>query len=113
MALHELATNAGKYGALANAEGRVDVAWTCDGETFSISWTECNGPPVIPPERRGFGSTVIASLAEMTVEGTVDLQYCHTGVAWRLTCDADKALELGAGSTQLHAAAYCSQAPTR
>jgi PAS domain S-box-containing protein len=93
MALHELATNAGKYGALSSAGGRVDVAWTCDGDTFSISWTECNGPPVTPPKRRGFGSTVIVSLAEMTVEGTVDLQYCHSGVTWRLTCNADKALE--------------------
>jgi len=100
MALHELATNAGKYGALASQGGRVDVTWTCDGETFSISWTECNGPPVTPPGRHGFGSTVISSLAEMSVEGTVDLQYRHTGVAWRLTCNADNALELGAGPTQ-------------
>jgi PAS domain S-box-containing protein len=101
LALHELATNAGKYGALANAQGRVDVAWACDGGTFSIGWTERNGPPVEPPQRRGFGSTVITSLAEMSVDGSVDLQYRTTGLTWRLTCAADKALELGAGPTQL------------
>jgi two-component sensor histidine kinase len=51
-------------------------------------------PPVTPPKRRGFGSTVIESLAEMSVDGTVDLQYRHTGLEWRLTCPADKALAL-------------------
>lgn len=98
LALHELATNAGKYGALANAQGRVDIAWECNGGAFSIRWTERNGPLVTPPQRRGFGSTVIASLAEMSVDGAVDLQYRHTGIAWQLTCPADKALELGAGA---------------
>jgi PAS domain S-box-containing protein len=105
MALHELATNAGKYGALANAGGRVDVAWTCEEETFSISWTESNGPPVTAPQRHGFGSTVIGRLAEMSVEGVVDLQYRHTGVVWRLTCNANNALALGVRSTSF-ATAY-------
>jgi PAS domain S-box-containing protein len=96
LALNELATNAGKYGALANLKGRVDIAWACDEGTFSISWTESDGPPVIPPERRGFGNTVIISLAEMSVDGAVDLQFPQAGLTWRLTCPADKALEPGA-----------------
>jgi two-component sensor histidine kinase len=96
LALHELATNAGKYGAFTDVKGRVDIAWACDEGTFSISWTESNGPPVIPPERRGFGSTVIIRLAEMSVDGAVDLQFPHAGLRWRLTCPADNALELGA-----------------
>ena len=96
LALHELATNAGKYGAFTDVKGRVDIAWACDEGTFSISWTESNGPPVIPPERRGFGSTVIIRLAEMSVDGAVDLQFPQPGLTWRLTCPADKALELGA-----------------
>jgi hypothetical protein len=50
----------------------------------------------MPPERRGFGNTVIISLAEMSVDGTVDLQFPQAGLTWRLTCPADKALELGA-----------------
>jgi len=96
MVLHELATNAGKYGALADLKGRVDIVWACDEGEFSISWTESNGPPVIPPERRGFGSTVTTSVAEMSVDGAVDLQFPQPGLTWRLTCPADKALELGA-----------------
>jgi PAS domain S-box-containing protein len=103
LALHELATNAGKYGALANAKGRVDVAWACDRGTFSISWTERNGPRVRAPKRRGFGSAVISSLAEMSVEGTVDLQYRPTGLEWRLACPADKALERGAAGQLVRA----------
>jgi two-component sensor histidine kinase len=58
------------------------------------------GPPVTPPKRRGFGSTVTTNLVEMSLEGTVDLQYRRAGVAWRLTCNAAKALEFGAGPTQ-------------
>jgi two-component sensor histidine kinase len=96
LALHELATNAGKYGALTDLKGRVDIVWACDEGEFSISWTESNGPPVIPPERRGFGSTVTTSVAEMSVDGAVDLQFPQPGLTWRLTCPADKALELGA-----------------
>src|SRR5262249_52752651 len=54
LALHELATNAGKYGALSSGRGRVDVSWATDGDTFSMDWTERDGPPVSEPERRGF-----------------------------------------------------------
>jgi hypothetical protein len=82
--------------ALADLKGRVDIAWACHEGMFSISWTESNGPPVIPPKRRGFGSTVTTSLAEMSVDGAVDLQFPQAGLTWRLTCPADKALELGA-----------------
>jgi two-component sensor histidine kinase len=52
LALHELATNAGKYGALSTDTGRVDVRWESDGQTFTMSWTEREGPPVFAPERR-------------------------------------------------------------
>jgi PAS domain S-box-containing protein len=93
LALHELATNAGKYGALSVDAGCVDVCWRLDGDVFAMSWTECNGPPVSPPERRGFGCTVIVSMAEQTVGGDVQLDYAPSGLAWRLTCPAANALE--------------------
>jgi two-component sensor histidine kinase len=57
----------------------------CEGDAFATSWTECNGPPVSPPQRRGFGSTVIASMAKQTVGGDVQLDYAPSGLAWRLT----------------------------
>jgi PAS domain S-box-containing protein len=93
LALHELATNAGKYGALSVNAGHVAVGWRLDDGGFAISWTERNGPPVSPPERRGFGSTVIASMAKLSVGGEVELDYARAGLTWRLTCPAENAVE--------------------
>ena len=62
MVLHELGTNASKYGAWSNATGRVDIRWTLDhGESpqLELRWSETGGPPVEPPKRRGFGSRMI------------------------------------------------------
>ena len=63
---HELATNAAKYGALATAAGRVELATRRDDDRFILTWTEIGGPAIeAPPERQGFGS----SLASLSVEG--------------------------------------------
>ena len=93
LALHELATNAGKYGALSMDAGRVDVRWRLDGHVFAMNWIERNGPPVSRPERLGFGSTVVDSMAKRTVGGEVELDYASSGLVWRLTCPALNALE--------------------
>jgi PAS domain S-box-containing protein len=95
LALHELSTNAGKYGALSVDSGHVDVGWRFDGDIFAMSWTERNGPPVLRPQRRGFGSTVIESMAKRTVGGEVQLDYAPSGLMWGLTCPAANALERG------------------
>jgi two-component sensor histidine kinase len=93
LALHELATNAGKYGALSTDTGRVDVCWGTVGDTLNVGWTERDGPPVSPPERRGFGSMVIEGMAKKSVDGAVELDYAPSGLTWRLTCPAANALE--------------------
>jgi PAS domain S-box-containing protein len=93
LALHELATNAGKYGSLSTERGRVDVSWGLANNTFTMSWTEREGPPVYEPERRGFGSIVMKIMAERSVGGAVDLDYASPGLTWRLTCPAANALE--------------------
>jgi PAS domain S-box-containing protein len=93
LALHELATNASKYGALSVEHGRVDVGWRLDGDIFAMSWSENNGPPVSPPKRRGFGSTVVDPMVRQTVNGEVHLDFIPTGVAWNLACPAANALE--------------------
>ncbi len=93
LALHELATNAGKYGALSTHTGRVDVGWQLDGETLSMSWTERDGPPVRPPERRGFGNMVVDSMVKRTVDGEVQLDYAPLGLEWHLRCAAANVLE--------------------
>jgi PAS domain S-box-containing protein len=92
LALHELATNAGKYGALSMDTGRVDIRWATDGDIFTMSWVERDGPPVSAPKRRGFGTVVMQEMAEDTVDGTVDLDYAPSGVTWRLTCPAANTL---------------------
>jgi PAS domain S-box-containing protein len=86
LALHELAANAGKYGALSTDTGRVDVAWQTDDGTFDMSWTETDGPPASKPKRRGFGTLMMKAMLERSVCGTVDLDYPHSGAIWRLTC---------------------------
>jgi two-component sensor histidine kinase len=92
LALHELATNAGKYGALSTNRGHVDISWASDGDTLTMSWTERDGI-VSPPKQRGFGTIVMEAMAERSVGGTVDLDYAPTGVTWRLTCPTANALE--------------------
>jgi PAS domain S-box-containing protein len=93
LALHELATNASKYGALSTSGGHVDIEWQVDGGNFAMSWTEREGPPVTPPERRGFGTLVIDSMARQSINGEVQLDYRPSGLAWRLSCPAENALE--------------------
>jgi PAS domain S-box-containing protein len=93
LALHELATNAGKYGALSTDVGRVDIAWGTKGNTFTMSWTERQGPPASAPKHRGFGAVVVEDMAAQSVGGEVDLRYPASGLTWRLTCPTVNALE--------------------
>jgi PAS domain S-box-containing protein len=93
LALHELATNAGKYGSLSTNAGHADVSWGSDGDTLTMSWTEREGPPVSAPQRRGFGTIVMEAMVARSVDGKVDLDYAPSGLTWRLTCPAANALE--------------------
>ena len=88
LALHELSTNAAKYGALSNDDGQVAVRWWLgeqDGmRRFYIEWQERGGPPVEPPHREGFGQKVMKRIAAHALEGNVSLDFATTGVVWRL-----------------------------
>jgi two-component sensor histidine kinase len=86
MAVHELGTNAAKYGSLSNDTGRVDINWSTKGDTFQMSWTETGGPRTEPPERSGFGSTVIKRMIESTLSADVSIEFAPTGFMWRLKC---------------------------
>lgn len=90
MALHELATNAAKYGALTTAAGRVALEWSIGDGVLSMMWVESGGPPVTPPSRTGFGSQLFGRLVGISVSGTVDLDYAVSGVVWRLRCPVDR-----------------------
>lgn len=90
MALHELCTNAVKYGALKAGEGRIGIDWTITEGTlpkdrlFRFVWTEYGGPPVIKPDRFGFGSKMIERVLSYELEGTVDTRYAEAGVVFTL-----------------------------
>ena len=97
-ALHELATNAGKYGALSNATGTIEITWGLDqaaeNPQFTLSWVEAGGPPVIPPERSGFGTPVIEAMPRMELDAEITLVYALEGLCWRLKCPAERVLEI-------------------
>lgn len=84
MAMHELATNAVKYGALANKTGTIDVSWNVTNGTapprLALRWTETGGPPVVPPRRRGFGSRLIERSLANDLDGQVEIAFAPTGV---------------------------------
>ncbi|WP_431298848.1 HWE histidine kinase domain-containing protein [Tabrizicola sp. BL-A-41-H6] len=86
MALHELSTNAAKYGALSTPEGKVDIRWSLDGtaKTFSIDWVETGGPPVTAPDTSGFGTTMIRSVLAQQIAGSVDIDYLPDGLRCRM-----------------------------
>jgi two-component sensor histidine kinase len=80
MVLHELFTNALKYGALSNKDGRVGVRWTSTPALIELSWREDGGPPVTIPQRRGFGSVLIERMVKGELEGAVDLDFRPQGI---------------------------------
>lgn len=103
MALHELATNAAKYGALSVDCGSVRISW-CVGEAdnrhvFQMIWEEAGGPRVVAPDRTGFGQRVVKEMVERALSAKVTLAYNESGVNWTLTC----ALASVASSTMISA----------
>lgn len=88
MALHELMTNAAKYGSLSVPDGRVSVHWALapvdEGERLDLDWTETGGPPVEAPNRRGFGTRLIERQLPMEFDGAAVIGFPETGVTCHL-----------------------------
>ncbi len=82
VALHELATNAAKYGALSETKGQVRVEWSCaaDGQLV-LRWKEAGGPPVKPPTRKGFGTHMMEALMRGHEGGDVRLDWQADGLS--------------------------------
>lgn len=97
MALHELATNASKYGALSNNTGCVAIDWRIvagtPGRRLFMTWSESFGPAVLPPEHSGFGSTITGDVVRMSLVGDVTTDFSPTGFSWRLDCPLEKVVE--------------------
>ena len=100
LALHELATNASKYGALSGTTGRVDIHWSATSQgTFTLEWRECGGPRVKTPKRRGFGQTVLERLTAQALEGQASLSFASEGVIWRIEIPNNYLVESEEGRT--------------
>jgi two-component sensor histidine kinase len=87
LAIHELATNASKYGALSVPNGRVDVNWTVGpvdgpGNTLQITWRESGGPVVQAPALKGFGRVVIEDMIKRSLRAQVTIEYPPQGLLW-------------------------------
>lgn len=89
MALHELGTNALKYGALSTASGTVTVGWSTDDGRFRLRWSESGGPPVSPPGRRGFGSRMIERGLAAELQGEARIDWRPDGIV----CTIDSPLD--------------------
>lgn len=88
LALHELATNATKYGALSNGVGRVAIEWRVErpGDHFVLSWRESGGPPPQPSGRRGFGHRLLAGMQDEGLCERVDIAFAPEGFRWTIVC---------------------------
>jgi len=82
--VHELSTNASKYGALSGPNGYVEVTWSVAGGRLSFCWSEHSGPTVAPPAQRGFGSRLIEKLAQGDLDGSSEATYAASGLVFRL-----------------------------
>ena len=85
MAIHELATNAVKYGALSRRAGRVELTWGIEDGSLRLNWSECGGPAVSPPTHKGLGTTVIQRALGAGLGGSAKLDWREGGVQCRLT----------------------------
>lgn len=89
MVIHELTTNACKYGSLCVPGGELVVRWTCEpsakGETVVLDWLERGGPPVSIPEKQGFGSKLLDRLVLRQLNGTITRRWDRAGLHLRIT----------------------------
>ena len=103
MALHELSTNASKYGALSVVTGHINIDWRVikddDGiKQFTMKWTETGGPAVSVPDRPGFGSIVLGGMIKSNLSATVKTEYAPTGVRWMITCPLSTCIDTALAS---------------
>ncbi len=121
LALHELATNASKHGALSTPGGRIEIGWEIEtregNRRFRMNWRESGGPDVAVPLERGFGSTVVEAMVSRALDGEARLEWKPHGIEWHLnvpaTCVAAEMKVGGSGDGLPQTAAYELQAVCR
>jgi two-component sensor histidine kinase len=99
MALHELCTNAAKYGSLSAPKGRVVIGWSISPQTqqLTLRWQEKYGPPVAPPQRRGFGTRLIQQSLALELGGEVSLSFARDGVICEVRAPFEGGITTGGG----------------
>jgi PAS domain S-box-containing protein len=114
MVLHELATNAAKYGALSTNEGRVSIRWdrwpNGHPPRLVLEWQEIDGPPLVAPGKISFGTSTIRDLIPYEFDGTVDLAFAPAGVQCRLELSADWLINNGELLSETEPGADATQA---
>jgi PAS domain S-box-containing protein len=97
LALHELATNAQKYGSLSQPEGQIRIQWKfCEeASKLKLTWQERGGPKVVPPQRSGFGRAMIESVVGQALDGDVKLSFPEKGVRCEITIPAAQVTSRG------------------
>jgi len=97
LAIHELATNAAKYGALSQQGGRLDVSWRVDGDRLILRWQERNGPTVEKPQKLGFGSKVIEASIKRQLGGVIEKEWNAEGLRATVNVPVEHFMPPGAG----------------
>jgi PAS domain S-box-containing protein len=97
LALHELATNAAKHGALSSMSGRVTVTWTIKPDFLLLHWSEAGGPPIAPPPSRSFGLNVIRASIENQLSGKAIFDWLPEGMQCTLSIPQQDQVGVGAG----------------
>ena len=99
LAIHELATNASKYGALANESGSVAITWNVADGRFELLWRERGGPPVVAPKKPGFGTNMIRRTLAAEFNGVVQLNFAEAGLECRVAGPVPAAITAAVNST--------------
>jgi two-component system CheB/CheR fusion protein len=86
MVLHELTTNAAKYGALSGRDGKIAVSWSAEKGALEVVWREQDGPSVAVPDHQGFGLKLVSNELAYSLSGKIDLEFEPTGLTARLHC---------------------------
>jgi PAS domain S-box-containing protein len=93
LALHELATNAAKYGAFSTIGGRLTLTWTLKDQCLFIDWRESDGPPVVAPKTRGFGTRIIVASIEQQLRGRATLNWSSSGLQCSFVIPLNNSIE--------------------
>lgn len=95
LALHELMTNAVKYGSLSVPDGRLTVSWSADRSEVCLHWIESDGPPVGPADHRGFGRNLLETAIGASLDGSVELQFKPKGLVCEISIPPEHVVALG------------------